>query len=109
MKKTVETLSDMGLIFRTLEPIDLKRLGTRKKMTLYLGVDPGDYYAVVISIEKKSRILRKEAGELMEFHPRLEELIDAKITKKYLLVAAPLCSKAKGLLEEKGWVVEVEG
>jgi len=105
MKKIVEYLHSKNLIFKSLEAVSPKELGSRKKVELYLGVDLKGYYALVMSIEKKSRILRKEANELMALHEKLEKYIDSKITKKYMIIKAPLCSKAKALLEEHGWKV----
>ena len=72
-----------------------------------MGVDLKGYYAVVMRVEKKSRVLRKEVGELMVLHEKLERYMDSKIKKKYIIIKAPLCSKAKALLEENGWRVFV--
>jgi len=105
MKEIVEFLQHQHIVFKSLREITPKELGSRKKITLYVGVDLKDYYALVMQIEKKSRILRKEATELMQLHEKLEKYIDAKITKKYIIIKAPLCSKAKALLEEHGWNV----
>ena len=105
MKEIVEYLHSKNLIFKSLKEISPKELGSRKKISLYLGVNLKEYYALVMSIEKKSRILRKEANQLMELHEKLEKYIDSKITKKYIIIKAPLCSKAKALLEEHGWKV----
>ena len=105
MKKTVDYLQKKNLTFKSLKEISPKELGSRKKISLYLGVDLKDYYALVMYIEKKSRILRKEATELMLLHEKIESYIESKITKKYMIIKAPLCSKAKALLEENGWKV----
>ena len=105
MKEMVEYLQKKNLIFKSLKEISPKELGSRKKIALYLGVDLKEYYTLVMSIEKKSRILRKEATELMLLHEKVESYIDSKITKKYMIIKAPLCSKAKALLEENGWKV----
>jgi hypothetical protein len=105
MKEIVEYLQQKNIIFKSLKAITPKELGSRKKLSLYLGVDLKGYYTVVIQVEKKSRILRKEASELMRLHEKLEKYIDSKITKKYLIIKAPLCSKAKALLEEEEWKV----
>ena len=105
MKEMVEYLQKKNLVFKSLKEITPKELGSRKKISLYLGVDLKGYYAVVMEIEKKSRILRKEAQDLMTLHEKLEKYIDSKISKKYMLIKAPLCSKAKALLEEHGWKV----
>jgi hypothetical protein len=81
MKETVEYLQQKNIIFKSLKEIAPKELGSRKKIALYLGVDLKGYYALVIQVEKKSRILRKEAGELMAMHEKLEKYIDSKVMK----------------------------
>lgn len=103
MKNIVHKLQEKKLIFKSLKHITPKELGSRKKIDIYLGVDLKKYYACIISIEKKSKILQKEAKELMEFHKKLEEYNDSAINKKYIYIQAPLCSKAKTLFEESGW------
>ncbi len=105
MKDIVERLQEEKLIFKSLQTIDLKEFGSRKKIDLYLGVDLKKYYACIIHISKKSRILQKEAGELMAFHKKLEEYNDSVIKKKFIYIQAPLCSKAKERFKEEGWRV----
>ncbi len=105
MKEIVEYLQTKNIIFKSLKEITPKELGSRKKIALYLGIDLKGYYALVMHVEKKSRVLRKEAGELMLLHEKLEKYIDSKITKKYIYIKAPLCSHAKVMLEEHGWKV----
>ena len=103
MKNIVDYLQEKNIIFKSLKSITPKELGSRKKIELYLGVDLKGFYAVVMSVEKKSRVLRKEAEELMLLHEKLEKYIDSSIKKKYMIIKAPLCSKAKAMLEEHGW------
>ena len=105
MKELVEYLQQKNIIFKSLKEITPKELGTRKKIGLYVGVDLKGYYAVIMELTKKSRVLRKEAEELMALHKKLEKYVDSSIKKKYIIIKAPLCSKAKALLEEKGWRV----
>lgn len=105
MKAVVDYLNHKKLIFKSLREIMPKELGSRKKVSLYLGIDLKGYYALVSRLEKKSRVLRKEAGDLMELHEKVERHIDSRITKKYILIQAPLCSHAKAMLEEHGWKV----
>lgn len=105
MKKIVEYLQNKNLIFKSLKEITPKELGSRKKITLYLGVDLKGYYALVMSLEKKSRVLKKEALELMALHEKVESYVETKIMKKYIVIKAPLCSKAKALMEEHKWKV----
>ncbi len=105
MKKIVEYFKEKQILFKSLVPISPKALGSRKKIEIYLGVDPSRYYHLVLFVEKKSRILRKEADELMHFHPKVEAWTDTKIKKKHILIKAPLCSKARKTMEENGWKV----
>jgi len=105
MKSIVEYLQQKNIIFKSLKEIAPKELGSRKKIGLYVGVDLKGYYADVMVLEKKSRVLRKEAEELMRLHEKLEKYIDSSIKKKYIIIKAPLCSKAKALLEKNGWKI----
>lgn len=105
MKALVEYLNHKKLIFKSLQEILPKELGSRKKVSLHLGVDLKGYYALVMQLEKKSRVLRKETGDLMALHEKLEKYVGSNITKKYILIKAPLCSHAKAMLEENGWKV----
>jgi len=105
MKNIVDKLQFENLLFKSLKPISIKELGSRKKIDIYLGVDLKNYYSCIIHINKKSRILQKEAKELMVFHKKLEEYNGSVIKKKYIYIQAPLCSKAKSLFEEEGWIV----
>ncbi|MEN8726777.1 MAG: hypothetical protein ABF276_02330 [Sulfurovum sp.] len=105
MKTLVEYLNHKNIIFKSLQEIMPKELGSRKKVSLYLGIDLKGYYALVMEVKKKSRVLRKEAGDLMDLHEKLEKYIGSKVTKKYIMIQAPLCSHAKAMLEENGWKV----
>jgi len=105
MKDIVEYLQRKQIIFKSLKVLTAKELGSRKKIDIFLGVDLKGYYADVMQLEKKSRVLRKEAEELMRLHEKLEKYIDSSIKKKYIIIKAPLCSKAKALLEEHHWKV----
>lgn len=105
MKLIVEFLNHKNIIFKSFKEILPKALGSRKKVALYLGIDLKGYYALVMVLEKKSRVVRKEAEELIVLHEKVESYIESKVTKKYIMIKAPLCSKAKAMLEEKGWKV----
>ena len=105
MKELLNLLEEKNLLFKSLKPIDLKLFSSRKKIDLYLGVNLKTYYACIIHIKKKSKILSKEAVELMEFHYKLEQLNQSRITKKYIYIQAPICSKAKALLKKNKWLI----
>ncbi|MEA3418276.1 MAG: hypothetical protein U9Q90_02665 [Campylobacterota bacterium] len=105
MKEIVDCLKEHNIICKSLKEVTPKELGSRKKVKIYFGVDLKDYYCIFIVVEKKSRVLRKEAAELMALHEKLEGYQDTKIMKRYIQIKAPLCSHAKAMLEESGWVV----
>ena len=105
MKELVEQMGKKNVICKSLETVLPKALGSRKKIALYVGIDLKGYYCLIMKLVKKSRVLRKEAIELMALHEKMERYKDTKITKKYIWIEAPLCSKAKALLEESGWKV----
>lgn len=105
MKKIINFLQEKKLIFKKFTSIDIKNLGSRKKINIYLAVDLKDYYATIFHLHKKSRVLKKEVLIFMELHEKLEILNQSKINKKYIHIEAPLCSKAKALLQEEGWRV----
>lgn len=105
MKEIVEYLREKNIICKSLKEVSPKELRSRKKIQLYIGVNLKGYYCSVMTIEKKSRILRKEAAELMLLHEKLEAYQDTKILTRYIRIKAPLCSHAKAMLEENGWKV----
>jgi hypothetical protein len=96
-----------NLICKTLKEIKPKELGSRKRIKIYLGVDLKGYFCMVMVITKKSRIVRKEAMELMELHKKIEIYHNSKIKKKYISIDAPICKYAKDMLREESWVVWV--
>jgi len=105
MKEIVEYMKEQGLICKTLKEVKPKELGSRKRIKLYLGVDLKGYFCLVMVLNKKSRVVRKEVKELIELHKKLESYHHAKIKKKYILIEAPLCSHAKTMLSEDDWSV----
>ncbi|MEA2027708.1 MAG: hypothetical protein U9N49_01860, partial [Campylobacterota bacterium] len=103
MKKIVETLGQKNIIFKSLRQIDPIELGSKKKIAIYLGTLVDNYYGIVLSVERKSRILTKDTLSYNDLHQKAQEYNDSKINKKYILIDAPLCSKAKAKLQEEGW------
>ena len=103
MKTIVEQLRIHGILCRKLSEVSPKELGTRKRITLYVGVNLEGYYCSVMVLSKKSRVLRKEAEVLEELHQKMESWKGTRIPKKYIRVDAPLCSKAKAWMEQEGW------
>jgi len=104
MKRLVDRLQRHNIVCKKLTPLLPKELGSRKRIDLYFGTDTLGYYCSVMVLEKKSRVLRKEAEELKRLHTKMEAYVGSAITKKYAWMEAPLCSKAKAWMEAEGWV-----
>ena len=107
MKEILEPLTGSGLLFRRLEPFDLKTVGSRKRIGLYFGVDEEGRYTLLFHVRRKSRVLRKDVREWMELREKIEAHFGHPILRNVALIEAPLCSKAKALLESEGWLVIV--
>jgi hypothetical protein len=105
MKDIVEFFAQKGIVFKSLKAILPKELNSRKRVEIYLGVDLQGYFVMVMKLEKSSRVLRKEVEGLFDLHSRLERLCDSSIKKRYIIINAPLCSKAKDMLVSNGWRV----
>jgi len=105
MKEIVEYMKEQGLICKTLKEVKPKEIGSRKRIKLYLGVDLKGYFCLIMILNKKSRVLRKEVKELIEIHKKIEVYHHAKIKKKYILIEAPLCSHAKMMFIDNDWSV----
>lgn len=105
MKRMVEALRNAGALFKTMEPLDLKALGIRKRIAGYMAVDTSGMYAALFYVEKKSRVLVKEAGELDAISQIVEQRAGHGVKKRFFVTTAPVCSKATAFLESNGWKV----
>ena len=105
MNRFFDILHEHGFIFRSTQKIDVKTLGSRKKLHLWLGVDLNGYYTDIMWLNKRSRVLVKEAAIIEQLHERLEKHIGATIKGRIIVIEAPLCSKAKKYFYELGWQV----
>ena len=105
MKAVLEPLGNKGFLFRRLEPFDLKRVGSRKRIGVYCGVDEAGRHTLVFHIRRKSRLLSAEAKELIALKAAIMQACDYEKCQCLAVVEAPLCSKAAGLLEADGWKI----
>jgi len=105
IKEIVDYLNKKNIICKNLKPILPKELGSRKRVEIYIGVNLKGYYCSVFVIKKRSRIVRKEAFEIIGLHEKLEEYMDTKVFKRYIYIDAPLCSHAKSIMIESGWTI----
>ncbi len=105
MKEVLEPLRQEGMLFKRFEPFSLKTIGSRKRIDVYHGLDERNRYTLVFFVVKKSRILRKEVQEWMAIQKKIEAFYGYAILQNVAIVKAPICSKAKALLESEGWRV----
>lgn len=109
MRELTEYFGKKDIIFKNIEEVAPKELGSRKKIEIYsaLGVDKS-YYCIFV-VNSKSRFVRKSAVELLDLLEKLSTLKEHNFKKKYLLISSPLCSKAKAMLEDEyKWSVRVD-
>ena len=103
MNEIVNLLLKYDMVFKTLHPVDNKALGTRKKVAIYEGVDLDSNYVAIFYLVQKSRFLRKHADELELLLQKLKTMQEHNYKKSVLLYRMPICSKAKALMQERGW------
>lgn len=92
-------------ILTSLEPISPKVLDTRKKFTIFSGVDLKTFYHLIFNVEQKSRFILKNAQEFIDLEQKLELHVKHIYKYKHIVVSAPLCTKAALLLRNSGWKV----
>ncbi len=105
MKALVNLLLKNDYIYQSLNEIDKKTLGSRKKIDIYEGVDTKSYYAAIFVLVQKSRFLRKNADDLEALLEKLKIVQDHNYKKKLLIYQMPLCSKAKEQMKQDGWIL----
>ncbi|BAF70280.1 hypothetical protein [Nitratiruptor sp. SB155-2] len=105
MKKLVEKLKNREL-FQQLRQVDLVSLGIKKRWELFEGVNEKKEYILVLRIARKSRFLVKDAQELESVSALVAKELGHNFKKRYLLLQAPLCSKAAEYLKKRGWKID---
>lgn len=108
MKTLTNYFTKKDIIFKQIDEITPKEIGSRKKLTIYHATSiKKEFYAIFI-IDAKSRFLRKNADDLMALCEILSNHLDHNFKKKVLLISSPLCSKAKAYLKENKWSVYID-
>lgn len=105
MKELTHYFNEKNILFKEIEAIEPKILESRKKIKIFCatGIDK-NYYAIFI-LNAQSRFLKKNAEELILLCGKLAEYKGHNFKKKILLIASPLCSKAKEFLKQNEWKV----
>ncbi len=107
MKSVLNPLLERGYVFRRFEPFSLKAVGSRKRISVYHGLDQQNRYLLVFAVRRRSRVLLKDVKEWLDLKTAIEGYYGHSIMVNFAIVEAPLCSKAKRLLESEGWKVIV--
>ncbi len=107
MKSVLNLLLERGYVFRRFEPFSLKAVGSRKRISVYHGLDQQNRYLLVFAVRRRSRVLLKDVKEWLDLKTAIEGYYGHSIMVNFAIVEAPLCSKAKRLLESEGWKVIV--
>ncbi|WP_428026337.1 hypothetical protein [Arcobacter sp.] len=101
-------LEKKDIIFKDLNEVLPKELNSRKKIGIFSGTSVNKEYVAVFIYDAKSRFIRKNVDDLEEMFKALVEYKGHNFKKKFLLICSPLCSKAKKLLEENKWSVDID-
>ena len=102
----METLPfKINIEFQDIKQLTLKDIGIRKKLNIFTAKSDSTTY-VILHITQKSRILRKDAEKLEGIYRQILNYLDLKTSSKIVSIEAPLCSKAKALLEDFNWIVK---
>ncbi|WP_457592328.1 hypothetical protein [Hydrogenimonas sp.] len=105
MKRILAPLQEKGYIFKRFEPFSLKLVGSRKRISVFHGLDMQNRYFLVFAVKRRSRVLSKDVKEWLELKSLIERERGYPILLNIALIEAPLCSKASALLESEGWKV----
>ncbi|MGB1226540.1 MAG: hypothetical protein ACPG9K_01520 [Poseidonibacter sp.] len=108
MKELTNYFTNKDIIFKQINSITPKEIGSRKKIGIYHATSiKKEFYSIFI-VDAKSRFLRKNADDLMALNDTLSKHLDHNFKKKILLISSPLCSKAKAYLKENKWSVYID-
>ncbi len=105
MKSILTPLQRKGYIFKRFEPFPLKLVGSKKRISVFHGIDMQNRYFLVFAVKRRSRVLSKDAKEWMELGSLIQSHLGYPVLVNIAFVDAPVCSKAKELLESEGWKV----
>lgn len=94
-------------LYKHIETINLKDLGIRKKLDIFIASDKEDKKHIIFYITQKSRFLQKDILKIEEIKTIVLDNIQNKIIITTIIIKSPLCSKAKNKLEQLNWIVLV--
>lgn len=101
-------LEKKDIIFKDLNEVLPKELNSRKKIGIFSGTSINKEYVAIFIYDSKSRFIRKNVEDLEQMFNTLVEYKEHNFKKKFLLISSPLCSKAKKILLETKWSVDID-
>lgn len=108
MKDLTTYYNNKNILFKDINQITPKEIGSRKKMDIFCATDIDlSYYAIFI-VSSKSRFIKKNSEDLIALLEKLKDFKGHNFKYKELIITSPLCSKAKKILEENAWRVRID-
>lgn len=108
MKDLTKYFLEKDILFKDIEEVLPKEIGSRKKIGIYTATSINKEYYAIFIIDAKSRFIRKNANDLVELCEKLAKFKEHNFKKKELLISSALCSKAKQFLKENQWSVRID-
>ena len=97
--------TQINSLYKHIKTINIKELGIRKKLDVYIANDLKDQNSIIFCISQKSRFLQKDVDKIEEINNIITNSIQEQILSKVILIESPLCSKAQKKLENLQWKV----
>jgi len=90
---------------KDIQQLNPKEFGIRKKIDIFLAKNNNNELSLVLHVVQKSRFLQRDVDKIEEISHIIEVHEKKVFLKKYILIEAPLCSKAKVKFETLAWSV----
>lgn len=105
LKEKISTiLQENNYLYKSLEKVETKELGSRKKIDSFLGEGARGSFVLFYSATK-SRVLKGDIDSLELLAHKLSSLKGVVLREKFYISCAPFCSKATQYALTLGWRV----
>lgn len=105
LKPIIDRLNANALIYKRLDEIPVKALGIRNRIRIFNATDVQGYFAAILVVQQKSRVLMKDVEKFEVILHKLEIYSEHAYKHKVLMLDAPLCSKAEAAFKKSGWKI----
>lgn len=102
-RQIYELFVDKKIVLKNLQRVELGQFCKKRSLEAYFGVRTDGFYEIVFVRRAKSRLLKKEAGELDEICAKIEAKFETAIKKRVLFYDSEICSKSLAMLTASGW------